>query len=578
MQRHAFTFPLRRGDVPKKVRTDNSREETFVIVASSEGRAEQLAGKASNGEWITVFSSPCILVREKRSRRKNSIPLRFGLEAEERSKLVQIARTAIEQFVNTGSQRVAFDANSVPARLNLKTDVDVALFVNGHLRGSTIIEGTGLAEGVAHAAVRSCIDARFKPIGADEIGDLWIEITVMRDLHITLSLLELRKDRIYFEKGYMLISEGHKGYFLPEVHNVTKFSSLFELRLRLASEKAGVAPSIRAPIAVFEVEDFIASPESTGPMPLSGPVVNKVYIDKFDNVLAVGHAAAEWLGRIQESDGNFPPTISAVCDTSPRVDFARLAFTAWSLAAFSAVTKNDLYRDTAQKVLVFLKKYLVAGKRRVHNESLALAYTGQLARTIDDENLSVAIERTMVQMPYVSADTITIAQVASFLSGSREGIEKAEALRHELRARFERGMHRKENMDLAVFAELVNVFHVSDPIFSNKVVEWLINQQKNDGSFPQSTTSAFSYTRGTGKIFEVLALAPHDHEKQLFDAVNWLSNMQYDEQNLFFVIPQRHDVLRGGFRHDYQNPDAWIDAAGHVLLGISRIMHTIERL
>jgi len=69
-----------------------------------------------------------------------------------------------------------------------------------------------------------------------------------------------------------------------------------------------------------------------------------------------------------------------------------------------------------------------------------------------------------------------------------------------------------------------------------------------------------------------LALEPEANEAALLSAARWLSTMQYDDQNLFFVVQSRRDLLRGAFRHDYQNTDAWIDAAGHVLLGLSRIM------
>ena len=70
----------------------------------------------------------------------------------------------------------------------------------------------------------------------------------------------------------------------------------------------------------------------------------------------------------------------------------------------------------------------------------------------------------------------------------------------------------------------------------------------------------------------MLALEAVAHAKELKRAGQWLFDRQYDENNLFFVTKSMRDMLRGGFRHDHQNSDAWIDAAGHMLLGVARIM------
>jgi len=570
MSYHAFSFPMHYGDMPKKIGANGHEKCTFTITKSTSGHVERLLGEISDGDWITIFSSPYIRVKENRGRKKTTIPLRYGLDASERQKLLEVARAAIQSHVSLGSQRVAFEAGSVSARFNLKADVDVALYANGHLRGSTIMESVGLGEGVAHAAVRSCADSRFKPIGTHELDDLWIEITILRDLRITLSPAELRAERIYCEKGYGLIAGAHKGFFLPEVHNITRFSNLTDLRARLASEKAGVTASARASVATFEVEDFIASPGSMKLLPLFGPVVDKTSLSGFDDIAATGHGAAEWLMRIQERDGNLPPIVSTTRDLPPRVDAARLAFTMWALAEFGKVTETRTYIEAAQQALAFLEKRLP--KQGGANDTLSWAYGGQLARAAGDEDIVPTAEKKLLQTSYASADTITLAQAASFLAPSSDAAQRRAELHRELRSRFETGAGNREVMDLAVFAELVNVFHTSDPAFSKRVTEWLIKHQYSDGSFPQSARSSFSYARGTGKIFEVLALEPEANEAALLSAARWLSTMQYDDQNLFFVVQSRRDLLRGAFRHDYQNTDAWIDAAGHVLLGLSRIM------
>ncbi len=104
----------------------------------------------------------------------------------------------------------------------------------------------------------------------------------------------------------------------------------------------------------------------------------------------------------------------------------------------------------------------------------------------------------------------------------------------------------------------------------HELSRWFIEQQFRDGSFPAYLGSSFSHTRGTGKIFEALALLAD--KGPALRAGGWLAQMQYNEQNLFFVPPHFRQKLVGGLRHDYANPQAWIDSAAHFLIGTARIL------
>ena len=128
------------------------------------------------------------------------------------------------------------------------------------------------------------------------------------------------------------------------------------------------------------------------------------------------------------------------------------------------------------------------------------------------------------------------------------------------------------NLSLAEWAEMTYSFMKSDPQFSETVAYWLARQQLQSGAFPSSTYSNFVYTRGTSKIFEVLALYPSLFQKELTKAFQWLFLMQYTKENTFFVAPEvRHKII-GGVRHDHFNQEAWIDSAGHLLLGGARLL------
>ena len=127
-------------------------------------------------------------------------------------------------------------------------------------------------------------------------------------------------------------------------------------------------------------------------------------------------------------------------------------------------------------------------------------------------------------------------------------------------------------MNLAQWAELVNTFWGVDQPFAEKVLDWLKAQQLPSGAFPESTASDFVYTRGTGKISEVLALDPERNRTAIEAVLPWLIAMQYDEENTFFIPPEARPKILGAFRHDYLNPEAWVDSAGHVLLGGARLL------
>jgi hypothetical protein len=125
-------------------------------------------------------------------------------------------------------------------------------------------------------------------------------------------------------------------------------------------------------------------------------------------------------------------------------------------------------------------------------------------------------------------------------------------------------------MALAEWAELVAAFPL-DARPSRDVAEWLCAKQRADGAFPNTTASDFPYTRGTAKIFEVLTLRPADCARAADRALQWLRTLQYRPDAVFFVPEEHRDRILGGLRHDHRDTDAWIDAAGHLLVGLARL-------
>lgn len=573
-----FDFPLHYGDRPKKFkRLPEDRIITFII------RNNNPMNQKLDEGWVVIFSSPEIEVFENRKRFQfKAEPLRWGLNEEERKIALRIARGALEIFLPNGGKLPRAYFSVLPMRFSFKTDLGVALWNAGQLRGSWPVENQPLGEGLAQAAYNAAEDSRFKPLESHELPGTRIEITIMSDLRIPLLGNEQARNVIYPEKGYRLTSGIQKGWFLPEVFNARRFRNLEEFLGDLAEEKAGLSRSggKNATIAIFEVDDFIESKNHRQILALWGPVVRRDYFLQDSKFLIKRlRIAANWLLGMQESDGNIPPIFNPLTGRAVKqIDWPRLAFTAWALSEFGRATKEEKYIGAAQKSFEYLSKFLIGNSQfRIPGYELALAYFGQSALSLGKSRIAVSVAEKIIELlPTLPFEAITFSQIASFFN---------EAVKHDsrfrpalgnilavLKGRFKEAVELGQPMNLAAWAELVNTFRDIDVDFSEKTSGWLKKQQLTSGAFPESTTSRFSYSRGTGKIFEVLALASEKNKEALARVLPWLLAMQYDEENTFFVPEKVRPRIIGAFRHDYFNHEAWIDAAGHILLGGARVI------
>ena len=582
---YRFEFPLRSGDRPKKIGPPQNSEITFVI---------RKPDKLSSGDqWATIFSSPEIEILENKNRPHTMNPLRWGFSDEERKIAFKIARDALQIFLEDTSRLERNYFSTLSPRFSLRADIDVALWINGRLRGSSVVEGMSLGEGIAEAAILSSRDSRFKPLSSEDLPDTRIEVTIMHDIRVPLSKRERSKNAIYPEKGYLLEKNSKKGWYLPEVFNVKRFRNLEDFLGDLAQEKAGLDRSAykKADVFIFEVNDFIESADHSSTLNLYGPVATgnfPIHDSKF--LLERMRLAADWLIRIQEPDGNFPPIIDSLTGRAiKQIDWPRFAFTAWSLVEFGKAIGEEKYIQAAEKSFEYLKQHLISNSQfSIPNFELTLAYFGQLSIALEKtKEARSAGEKLLGRSGVFSFDPITIAQIASFFKVLFKDDTRFSTpfknLASILKENFEKQIKEKgsmnpvrgsasNGMNLAVWAELVNVFSGVDQEFSENVALWLKKHQLPNGAFPESTSSDFVYVRGTSKIFEVLALAPEKNKAAIANVLQWLFSMQYDEENTFFITETVRPMIIGGFRHDYLNQELWIDSAAHVILGGTRLI------
>jgi hypothetical protein len=252
-----------------------------------------------------------------------------------------------------------------------------------------------------------------------------------------------------------------------------------------------------------------------------------------------------------------------------------MAMTAEALTAFGVTYGLETALETALRVLAWLDRARPEWSQKPTIALPTILYRGNAALLLEDETLvERAVESAVELLDRSEPGPLVLALALSFLARASprhaRAARRCEPLRKDLAERFARATKGKAPVSLAEWAELAVAFPVGSKT-SRDVLDWLKGQQFPSGAFPDTTASDFVYSRGTGKIFEVLALYAAESSNALDRALGWLLSMQYRADSVFFVPSEHRDKVLGGLRHDFYVTDAWIDAAGHFLLGLARL-------
>lgn len=178
------------------------------------------------------------------------------LTQEQRSRLLQIARQAIERALD--GQAGTLDLTTLDAALRQPQGAFVSLHTpQGELRGciGTIQPVAPLGQAVHANAINAAFrDPRFYPLRKDELANVHIEISVMSPIErvSTMEEIEVGRDGLIISRG------GRAGLLLPQV--ATEYGWDRETFLRQTCVKAGLPPdSWRTPdcrIERFSAEVF----------------------------------------------------------------------------------------------------------------------------------------------------------------------------------------------------------------------------------------------------------------------------------------------------------------------------------
>jgi AMMECR1 domain-containing protein len=581
-----FVVPSLPSARPERVADTDARGRVrFVVrghgsVALRGERAAEAPLPTAGGEagWRSILNLRDLVVFERDAAHGTERPLRLGLNAEEGWCMLQQARRSAERFLDRAAQNAPSPRSANDrTRFAQRCAVAVAVWTRGRLRGSVIASPGPALRTVGLAAVSACQDARFPRLSAADLAETVFQVGLLHSPRIPLSRREIATCDAYPDKALFVWDGTRAGAYLPEAFNVfpRRMVRLQALAESVARDKAGLealGPSAR--VEVCEVTEVIESADRGRAVRLDGPVA------RFDegavraHVQAAGQAACAWLSAIQADDGSLPLFVRPSSGKGEGTDFVRSAMTAEALAAFGVAYDLESAVASARRVLDWLDR---SRAEWMPKRVLALpttVYRGNAAAHLgDDEALEGAAKSVLEQLGGPDPGPLVLAHAAAFLrrTGARHpaAARKSASLREDLAERFERAT-RVAPVSLAEWAELVAVFP-ADSETARGVCDWLRSWQLDSGAFPETTASDFVYSRGTGKVFEVLALRPTESPEAIDRALGWLLSMQYRRDSAFFVPHEHWPRVLGGLRHDYYGPDAWIDAAGHFLIGLARL-------
>lgn len=579
----------------KKVSCKNNSFPAFILCEPRQLAASLkiLNDSSLENDWYLIFYASGIEIWENTLRHGKISPLRFGIGEKEKTKILSFARKSMENFFK--EEAIPKDQSSVgefPAE-GERVSLDVALWIKGDLRGSIIVENKPLYEGIKQASLGALRDKRMKPVEARELAEALIEVTIFSNLRLPLRKEDVSDSNIDGRRGYYVSHEEKRGWYLPAVFNCVKFKGMANVRESLIREKAKISSKAAERVALytFMVDGFV---ESSGDRVLSldGPVaLEKTQTGNFnptflEEVRTKGDRAAEWLLSMQDTDGFMPLYADPMHSSFGRMDWGRLACTVHALACYGQVTGQEQLQKAAQKGLFYLSRHVLGATTLSANDHLAtLIYLARAAMAMKENNLLEDImESISIHRVNVNSQPILVANLATLFllrcGNSYPFLEDGISLAEQVLAHFKSKLEAKKRIQLAEYPELAHVLELISQVTGEKIYmdkalqvkEWLVAQQFENGSFPSHSGSYFVYSRGTGKIFEVLAGSYREYGAAVDKSFRWLSDMQYGEHNTYFASPMFRNRITGGLRHDYANSEAWIDGSAHFLLGISRLI------
>ncbi len=554
-----------------------------MIICSPNKLKEALADLGSptdSHNWLGLLATEEVVVYEQNPHTLNTqsqeLPLRFGISDLEKRKVSGWVRKVISATLKKENLP---EINETGRLATQPATVDVALWLKGELRGSQIVSGKTFYEAVTKAALRAVFDHRFKPIALADLAQLRIEVAYMDDLLLPLPQFSWLGTEVlsYSQLGYQLRTPRGLGWYVPAVFNILPLNTLAQIFSNLIRKINFSGDEKDCDLWVFSTQIWIEDNSLTGAtFDEQGPLLvnNLTKISPSE----IAEAAVAHIHYNQETDGNLLPRLHPDKKTPTNsVDFLRLANAIYALSEYEQRTKNEMVRRVLVTAYDYLQKYLFTYPSfSSYEKAMTLAYALRAMQHLGKhDDKKSARQELLVLLPKLSYEPILFSQISLTLL-TAEGVGEAECFSaYELVARVEKDFREKirtrETVSLALYPELITLlpkvpasYKDANWLSADEVLGWYLRQQRVDGSFPSTTKgNRFSYVRGTAKILECL---PATHEKERALVWQWLSTMQYNQNNSYHLPLAEQSKFIGGFRHDVFDRSAWLDAASHVLV------------
>jgi len=488
------------------------------------------------------------------------------LTNEEKIFLLNLARKTMSYHLSGNKKNSLEDGGIEKLSDNLKhrATVDVAIYVDGKLRGSQIVAEKTIPEAVVSAALMTIVDARFAPLKKEELSRTTIEIYILGDKIPAgnINFSAKRPPEYFGRKGFYLFDEktGKDAYFLPSVFNKIYFNDIESFLSRLC-EKASLVKNCfqdeNVDIFVYDGQYFAENSDGgvinfEGTVPIDGNLnfSQQSWKEKVQD-------ATRWLIGRQLPYGEFLTSQYPLSESdSEEPDFLRDGLSAFALLRSFKITGDQesftaakltldslnnggILRQKENKFEIIEGREMPAGNLTFvimtnlsiyeieKNEKYLLAARAAadyllLQRNEAGEFLaSYGINETNIAgSDIVSGQAITALTHLARVTGDERykiaAIKAADLEKSEFRS--QRKLNNYENLSLASKAWLVNAFaelykltnDKQDAEFAIEVADWLISYQQQYGpssligSFPNTPADNYAYTAGTGKVAEAI--------------------------------------------------------------------------
>jgi len=193
-----------------------------------------VTGKKIKGIWTVGYSS-CVIDNPEAEHAKKEEGAGTMLNKNQRKRLIEIARSSIENYLKSGKKLELTEQDPV---LLKEMGAFVTLHEHGELRGciGNLVVRQPLYLTIRDMAIEAAVgDPRFMPLRLSELKDIEIEISALSPLERVDSAdkIEMGKHGVLVRKGF------NSGVFLPQVATETGWSKE-EFLSNLCAHKAGI--------------------------------------------------------------------------------------------------------------------------------------------------------------------------------------------------------------------------------------------------------------------------------------------------------------------------------------------------